>query len=135
MERKQRRTEGKQGINYPPPQKGHFGMVRNLYPLPVQDEATARHKQLLAVLVWAVSEPLPKFENITSKRSTHSLDTITSQSQYSSVVQRAEPLKLNQMVNTFPISLLPFLVHVKTPNYNLSYVSSIQSPPLHLLPM
>jgi hypothetical protein len=35
MERKQRRTERKQGINYSPPQKGHFGMVRNLYPFPL----------------------------------------------------------------------------------------------------
>jgi hypothetical protein len=80
MERKQRRTEGKQGINYSPPQKVHFGMVRNLHSLPVQqDEATVKHKQLLAVLVWAVSEALPRFENITSQRSTHSFDTITDQ--------------------------------------------------------
>jgi hypothetical protein len=117
MERKQRRTEGKQGINYPLPQKGHFGMVRNLYPLPEQqDEATARHKQLLAVFVCSVSEPLPRFENIASQRSTHSSDTITGKSQYSSVIYLAELVKLNQMVNTFPISLLPILVHVKTRN-------------------
>jgi hypothetical protein len=62
MGRKQRRTEGKQGINYFPLRT--LGVVRNLYSLLVQKlETTARYKQLFVLFMVVISENLPRIQN------------------------------------------------------------------------